>query len=134
MISVRPSPSMSANAGELAPSAFRYFGKAPMRSGSLWEKYWRCSMAVFHGVVVSPSAWTTTRTRKASFSGRSRDVGSSAGVYAGGARSMAARTWSRFRVASTTFFALVPLPAVTVVHFSSNGKRAGWTPGANCTS
>ena len=68
-----PLPS-AMKAGELAPSASRYLGNPAARVGSVTEKNWRCPTASG-----APEARTTTRTLKASFSGSSREVGSSAG-------------------------------------------------------
>src|SRR5437899_12993904 len=109
---------MSAKAGELAPSASRYLGNPRSRPGWSTAKNWRWAIAVFHGVVVSPSAWTTTRTRNASFSGRSGDVGSSAGVYTGGAAVTAARTAAMSTTASGRLLGPVPAPLAHVVHVS----------------
>ena len=76
------------------------------------------------------SSLTTTRTRNASFSGSEDDVGSSSGVYTGGAAAIAARTWTKLS-GTENVFAVVPEPPPNAVHVSDSGQRGGCTPGAN---
>src|SRR6266702_1468291 len=125
-----PSPFKSANAGDPPPSPFRYLGHPVASPGFGAAKYSRCSMA--SGVAALLSA-TTTRTRKAYRSGRSGEVGSSAGVYGGTDEAMAAETVARLMVARVPVFGDVPAPVATVVQRSRAGQVGGCTPGANST-
>src|SRR5439155_12091558 len=114
-----------------------YLGKLCKVVGSVNENAWRCSIATLGDVSSwcssvghGPGAHTITRTRNEFCSGRSRDVGSSAGVYTGGAFWIAWWTCAMSSVASCPCFGEEPVPEPIVVQESESGHLGGCTPGA----